>query len=373
MRMRVSGLPGWPGVLAVGLTLLIAGCDREPDPEPPQVTQPAPPAPPAAADSELDQHLRDRLARDSRSRLSEAEAAATALCESLRVLRSTPSESNLRTARSRWRDAHEQYRAAATLLALQGRTEDPALDAWPALGGYIDRAPGYPHSGIVFDTTVEISAETLQAQHQLTDASEVSIGFHALEYLLWGDPEDAPRGEELFRPAAGATTPDAEARERRRDYLATACKLLAGQLGSLARASGEPAPGTGAASMVSAAARILGKDLQARHVAPLIRSPAPDLECAFAGAPLCGVLPAVRVSIAYLNDARLQTAIEELDAGMASNLLSQLAALGESLDGMEGLAATELPTAGESLQRLSQALGATAQELAVTAAALRNR
>lgn len=61
------------------------------------------------------------------------------------------------------------------------------LDSWPIEGGYIDHIEGYPFSGIVNDLTLNIDEETIRSQHGFTDPSNASLGYHALEFMLWGD------------------------------------------------------------------------------------------------------------------------------------------------------------------------------------------
>ena len=45
--------------------------------------------------------------------------------------------------------------------------------------------PTIPGSGIVSDGTLEITTTSLEEQHQVTDASEVALGFHVLEYYAF--------------------------------------------------------------------------------------------------------------------------------------------------------------------------------------------
>jgi putative iron-regulated protein len=61
------------------------------------------------------------------------------------------------------------------------------LDSWPIEGGYIDYIKEYPFSGIVNDLTLEIDEETIRSQHGFTDPTNASLGYHAIEFMLWGD------------------------------------------------------------------------------------------------------------------------------------------------------------------------------------------
>lgn len=61
------------------------------------------------------------------------------------------------------------------------------LDSWPIEGGYIDYIQGYPYSGIVNDLTLSINEASVRSQHRFTDPTNASLGYHALEFMFWGN------------------------------------------------------------------------------------------------------------------------------------------------------------------------------------------
>lgn len=61
------------------------------------------------------------------------------------------------------------------------------VDSWPIEGGYIDYIKGYPFSGIVNDLTLNIDESSIRSQHGFTDPTNASLGYHALEFMLWGN------------------------------------------------------------------------------------------------------------------------------------------------------------------------------------------
>lgn len=61
------------------------------------------------------------------------------------------------------------------------------LDSWPIEGGYIDYVQGYPFSGIVNDLTLKIDEASIRSQHGFTDPTNASLGYHAVEFMLWGN------------------------------------------------------------------------------------------------------------------------------------------------------------------------------------------
>jgi hypothetical protein len=96
-------------------------------------------------------------------------------------LRSPTIESRL-VWQSAWIKAHDNFLGASILYSPDNFRR---IDAWPMETGFLDSLPDYPGSGIVSDDTLEISSTSLEEQHQITDESEVALGFHVLEYYAF--------------------------------------------------------------------------------------------------------------------------------------------------------------------------------------------
>jgi putative iron-regulated protein len=60
------------------------------------------------------------------------------------------------------------------------------IDSWPIEPGYIDYLPMYPLSGIINDLTLKMNEADISAQHGFSDMRFASIGFHPMEFLLFG-------------------------------------------------------------------------------------------------------------------------------------------------------------------------------------------
>ena len=118
------------------------------------------------------------------------------------------SSENLSLSKQAWLDAHSAYelttlhRYFATQLI--GEQNSLALmqlqyqiNHWPIIPGYIDYVNGYPDSGIVYDINVTLDVDSLREQHGAFDIYEVTLGFHVIEFLLWGYDTDS-----VARPAA---------------------------------------------------------------------------------------------------------------------------------------------------------------------------
>ena len=115
---------------------------------------------------------------------------------------------NLDRARQSWLLAHSAYERttlhryfAASILDKQSSIAllqlQYQIDHWPIVPGYLDYVNGYPDSGIVHDINVNLDSTGLRDQHGAFDVSEVTLGFHVLEFLLWGSPNT----QSQLRPA----------------------------------------------------------------------------------------------------------------------------------------------------------------------------
>ncbi|MDP4597886.1 MAG: hypothetical protein NWS96_03510 [Pseudomonadales bacterium] len=98
----------------------------------------------------------------------------------------TPDATQQAALQTAWLKAHNAFVAVLALAAIDQQA--PLLfqiDAWPIEPGYLDSLPAYPDSGLISDVTLAITAESLREQHGFTDSQEVSLGFHAMEYLIF--------------------------------------------------------------------------------------------------------------------------------------------------------------------------------------------
>jgi len=133
--------------------------------------------------------------------LTEAGIQCEQFHEAIEQFLTSPDSDTLRAAQTRWHQCHDQWHRMDPLLALSdsnpglfGQLEQLTfnIEARPLMPGYLDSLEDYPYSGIVNDVTVNITATSLRQQHGLTDWSDVSLGLHALEFLLWGEHGQRP-------------------------------------------------------------------------------------------------------------------------------------------------------------------------------------
>ena len=102
------------------------------------------------------------------------------------------------------------------------------INAWPLDESYIDYIEGNPDAGIINmpDEYPTIDAELLVSLNEEDGEENVSTGWHAIEFLLWG--QDMNLDGPGYRPVEDYTTsPNAD---RRGTYLAVASDVLIGHL-----------------------------------------------------------------------------------------------------------------------------------------------
>lgn len=151
-----------------------------------------------------------------------------------------PSQQNLDDARQAWRDAREPYGQSEVYRFYGGAIDDgdgpePFLNSWPLDEAYIDYVSGDLNAGIINDpVTFPTITASLLLQLNLSGAEEnVALGYHAIEFLLWGQDTSANNcGQRPYTDylTVGGT---ASNQDRRVLYLSIASDLLLAFLNEL--------------------------------------------------------------------------------------------------------------------------------------------
>jgi len=163
-------------------------------------------------------------------------AGAEALRREIGALTNAPSHARLKRAKEPWTQARQPYLQSETFRFSGGPIDDedgpePFLNAWPMDESYVDYVRGAPQSGIINDPAVfpDINPERLLLLNERQGEVAISCGYHAVEFLLWGQDLD-PSGPGR-RPVSDYTVhPHAE---RRKLYLETCADLLVRHLKGL--------------------------------------------------------------------------------------------------------------------------------------------
>jgi putative iron-regulated protein len=170
---------------------------------------------------------------------SDSVLAARALDAAIDAFVLDPTEDNLAAARTAWIAARVPYRPTEVYRFYGGPIDDPAdereprINAWPLDEAYIDSVDGSPTAGIINDTVAfpTITTDALIAANFVNGESNVATGYHAIEFLLWGQDRD-PAGPGA-RPATDFLTGKGgtlDNQDRRRDYLSAVSDLLVADL-----------------------------------------------------------------------------------------------------------------------------------------------
>jgi putative iron-regulated protein len=185
--------------------------------------------------------LQQRAVRDHAKLAHEwydqAVAAARQLAKAVDSLVDRPSEATLRSAREAWLAARVPYVQTEVFRFYGGPIDrlETWINAWPIDESYIDAVAGAPDSGIVnaLASHRDISPANLAELNERDGETSISTGFHAVEFLLWG--QDLQPGQTGARSPT-EFLPSARNGRRRAQYLKAATALLVQHLGEVAEA-----------------------------------------------------------------------------------------------------------------------------------------
>jgi len=166
-------------------------------------------------------------------------AAARALQQAVGAFVKAPSAESLTAARKQWLAAREFYGQTEAFRFYGGPIDDDKgpegrINAWPMDEAFVDGVQGKPAAGLINNRKFVISKKALAAQNERGGEENIATGWHAIEFLLWGqDLSEAGPGNRSFEDFIDGKAPNAD---RRRQYLGVATELLVDDLASLVKA-----------------------------------------------------------------------------------------------------------------------------------------
>ncbi|MBB1517775.1 imelysin family protein [Aquipseudomonas guryensis] len=244
----------------LALAIALAGCGED------KAAAPQAAAPAAASSTAASLKVADADAKAVVSHyadlalavFSDAASTGKALQTAIDALLANPSDATLQAAREAWLAARAPYMQTEVFRFGNAVVDDweGQLNAWPLDEGLIDYvAKDYQHAlgnpgasaNIIANTTIQvgedkvdattITPELLASLNELGGSeANVATGYHAIEFLLWGqdlngsNPGAGARPASDFIVGAGAT---GEHNERRRAYLKAATDLLVSDLDAM--------------------------------------------------------------------------------------------------------------------------------------------
>lgn len=191
------------------------------------------PAAPSTAD--LRGQLVERHAEHCHRLYAACARDGEALLAAVEAFLKSPDDTHLTAARDAWCKARLVYGETEALRFQGGPIErlEPLLNAWPVDEAYIDHVVGRPDAGIVHDAAhfPVLDAGLLEVANERGSETNVSVGWHAIEFLLWGqDLDTAGPGR---RPASDYRHDGGTVVERRRQYLKLVTQRLVEHLRTL--------------------------------------------------------------------------------------------------------------------------------------------
>ncbi|MPY93200.1 MAG: iron-regulated protein [Acidimicrobiia bacterium] len=214
-------------VLVAAMALAACGSDGDGDQADPPGTTAAGGAGPS---EEQELEVATAYADGVLAAYDESIAGAEDLRAALDALVAGPTDATLGAAKEAWLVARDAYGPTEAFRFYDGPIDDPEdgpegqVNAWPMDEAHVDYVEGNPGAGIVNMAAEfpEITTDVLESANEEGGETNISTGWHAIEFLLWGQDlsEDGPGA----RPVSDYTTAPNAA--RRATYLTLLADLL---------------------------------------------------------------------------------------------------------------------------------------------------
>lgn len=166
-------------------------------------------------------------------------AAAKDLQAAIAEFTKAPTAEGLNKARKAWLDAREFYGQTEAFRFYGGPIDDDngpegQINAWPLDEAYVDYVTGKPKAGMVNNPKFKITKAALAKANERGGEENISAGWHAIEFLLWGqDQSETGPGNRSFEDYVVGKGANAE---RRAQYLTVATELLIDDLTAVTQA-----------------------------------------------------------------------------------------------------------------------------------------
>ncbi|MBX7099081.1 MAG: iron-regulated protein [Myxococcaceae bacterium] len=173
------------------------------------------------------------------TRYEDAVSQATALEAKVKAFVQAPGAQTLEDAKQAWLSARPSYLRTEAFRFYGGPIDDEVnnyegqINSWPLDENFIDYVQGEPAAGLVNNPSMmpSITIDAMSAHNQKDKETQVSTGWHAIEFLLWGqDLSDTGPGARPFSDYVTGQGATAANQDRRRQYLALVTTKLVADL-----------------------------------------------------------------------------------------------------------------------------------------------
>ncbi|MBI2723239.1 MAG: hypothetical protein HYX39_13780 [Bacteroidetes bacterium] len=157
-----------------------------------------------------------------------------ALKTAINAFVANPTSTGFQTCKQKWLDVREIYGLTETFRFADGPIDNEAdgpeglINAWPMDESYVDYTVSSPTTGIINNLTAYpvINQATLIQANENGGEENIAIGFHAIEFLLWG--QDLSASSAGVRPYTDYLTTGGTAsnQARRGQYLNVTVDIL---------------------------------------------------------------------------------------------------------------------------------------------------
>lgn len=165
---------------------------------------------------------------------------AVVLETAITTFTATPTQANFDNAKAKWKIARESYGTTEAFRFADGPIDNAdgpegLMNAWPLDENYVDYVDGAPTAGIINNTGAfpTIDKSVLEGLNEQGGEKNISVGYHAIEFLLWGQDLTAPSANQAgLRPYTDYLTTGGTAsnQARRAAYLKACADLLTDNL-----------------------------------------------------------------------------------------------------------------------------------------------
>lgn len=169
--------------------------------------------------------------QDARTQAAMMQVAITAFLNN-------PNETSHKAAQDAWVQARQSYLQTEAFRFYEGPIDfvdaktgeegpEGRINAWPMNEAFIDYVKEKPDSGLINNPKFELSIAAIMENDQVTDEADVTTGWHAIEFLLWGqDFNNEGPGQRSFTDFV----PNQNNNDRRRQYLTLVTQQLVSDL-----------------------------------------------------------------------------------------------------------------------------------------------
>ncbi len=210
--------------------LLIVACSKDDNPEP-------------IAEVKVDKkQVIETYANIAFANYTKAYEDAVILETAINTFTTNPNLVNFNNAKEKWILSRESYGTTEAFRFAKGPIDsdigpEGLINSWPMDENFVDYVDGSPNAGIINDLVgfPTISKTILVDQNALDiDEKNVSVGYHAIEFLLWGQDLTAPSlnkpGQRPYTDYLTTSSGTATNQVRRATYLKVCADLLTDNL-----------------------------------------------------------------------------------------------------------------------------------------------